>query len=146
MTNWFLFMNWLDIDCLFSNWFHSINQISINWILIDLELQDPGDQQVPHDCGRPPGDALPLEVQGDQLYMAVFFWYLVKIDLSIVRVYSSVRWTSHFLQGKKKNTAMQFIRSFCYFLIFFFWIPGCGKKANEILFYCFVRRIKPNRS
>ena len=42
-------------------------------------------------------------IQGDQLYMAVFFWYLVKSDLFSVRVYSSLRWTSHFLQGTRKT-------------------------------------------
>ena len=38
-------------------------------------------------------------VQGEQLDLAVFFWYLGKSDLSSVHVYSSVHWTSHFLQG-----------------------------------------------
>ena len=28
--------------------------------------------------------------------MAVLFWYLVKCDLTSVRVYSSLHWTSHF--------------------------------------------------
>ena len=38
-------------------------------------------------------------VQGDQLYLAVCFWYLVKSDLSGLHAYSSVHWTCHFLQG-----------------------------------------------
>ena len=43
------------------------------------------------------------KVQGDQLYMAVFFWYLVKSDLSSVRVYISLHWKSHFLQVTRKK-------------------------------------------
>ena len=39
------------------------------------------------------------QVQGDQLYMAMCFWYSVKSDLSDVRVYCSVHWTSHILKG-----------------------------------------------
>ena len=39
----------------------------------------------------------------DQLNMAVYFWYLVKSDLSSVHVYSSAYWTSHFLQGTRKT-------------------------------------------
>ena len=35
--------------------------------------------------------------------MAVFFWYLVKSDLSSVQVCSSVHWTSHFLQDARKT-------------------------------------------
>ena len=34
------------------------------------------------------------KVQGDQLYIAMLFWHLVKLDLSSVRVYSSVHWRS----------------------------------------------------
>ena len=41
----------------------------------------------------------PGHLQGRQLYMDVCFWYLVKSDLSCVRMFSSVHWTSHFLQG-----------------------------------------------
>ena len=41
-------------------------------------------------------------IQGDQLSMAVYFWYLVKIDLSRVHVYNSIHWTSHFLKGTRK--------------------------------------------
>ena len=43
-----------------------------------------------------------FQVQGDQLNMAVYLWYLVKSDLSSVRyctVYIGVHWKSHFLQG-----------------------------------------------
>ena len=41
-------------------------------------------------------------LQGDQLTMAVFYWYLVKSDLSSLLIYSSVYWTSHFLLGTRK--------------------------------------------
>ena len=37
-------------------------------------------------------------VQGDQLNMTMFFWYHVKNDFSIVNLYSSGHWTSHFLK------------------------------------------------
>ena len=37
--------------------------------------------------------------------MAVCFWYLLKSALSSLRVYSSVQWTSHFLQGTRKTRA-----------------------------------------
>ena len=40
-------------------------------------------------------------IQPDQ--MAVFFWYLVKSDLSIVRYCTHIHWTSHFLQGTRKT-------------------------------------------
>ena len=36
-------------------------------------------------------------------FMAVCFWYLVKSDLSCVRVYSRVHWTSQYLQGARKH-------------------------------------------
>ena len=45
----------------------------------------------------------------NQLNMAVFFWYLVKIDLSSTvyattyYIHTSVHWTSHFLQGTKNT-------------------------------------------
>ena len=42
-------------------------------------------------------------VQGDQLYITVCLWDLVKSDLSIVTVQSSVQWKSHFLQGDRKT-------------------------------------------
>ena len=43
-------------------------------------------------------------VRCDQLYMAVFFLYLVKKkDLSSVHVYSTVHATSHVLQGFRKT-------------------------------------------
>ena len=45
---------------------------------------------------------LKSDVQGYQLNMAVYFWYLVKSDLSSVYVYSSVHWASHLLQGTRK--------------------------------------------
>ena len=38
-------------------------------------------------------------VQPDQMNMAVFFWHLVKSDLSSVHSCTCVHWTSHFLQG-----------------------------------------------
>ena len=36
------------------------------------------------------------KVQGDQLNMTVFFWYLVKSNLSNIHAYKSVHWTSYF--------------------------------------------------
>ena len=47
-----------------------------------------------------------LQVQGDQLYMAVCFWYLVKYNLSSVRVYFSVHWISHFFTRYQNTTAI----------------------------------------
>ena len=44
-----------------------------------------------------------LEVQDDQLYITVCLWYLVKIELSSVPVYSSVHWTRQFLQGARQT-------------------------------------------
>ena len=42
-------------------------------------------------------------IQGDQLNIAVLFWYLVKSDLSSVRYCTRIHWTSHFLQ-RTRNT------------------------------------------
>ena len=45
-----------------------------------------------------------LSLQGDQIYMAAWFWYLVKSDLFSViycSVNSSKQWTSPFLQGTR---------------------------------------------
>ena len=39
-----------------------------------------------------------IYVQGEQLKIAVFFWYLGKSNLSSVHMYSSVHWKSIFLQ------------------------------------------------
>ena len=50
-----------------------------------------------NEAGYPTGN-----VQCDQLNMAVFFLDLGKNDLSSVHVYSSVHWTSHFIQGTRK--------------------------------------------
>ena len=44
-----------------------------------------------------------LYVQFDEINMAVFFWYLVKIDLSSVRYCTRIHWTSYFLQGSIKT-------------------------------------------
>ena len=44
-----------------------------------------------------------LRVQGDSLNMAILFWYLVKSDLSSVRYFTRVHWTSHFFQGTRKT-------------------------------------------
>ena len=44
-----------------------------------------------------------LNIQGDQLYMAVCFWYLVG-------VYSILHWTSHFLQGSRKHGHVYLVR------------------------------------
>ena len=50
-------------------------------------------------------DLLPtqIQVQGVQLNMVVFFWYLGNCDLFSVHVYSSVHWTSQFVQGTRKS-------------------------------------------
>ena len=42
-------------------------------------------------------------VQGDQLFMVVFLWHLVKGDLSRVRFCKRVHWSSHFLQGTRNT-------------------------------------------
>ena len=42
-------------------------------------------------------------IQGDQLDMAVFFWYQVESDVSSVHVYNSIHRTSHLLQGTRKT-------------------------------------------
>ena len=42
-------------------------------------------------------------IQGYQLNMVVFFWYLVKSDLSKVHVYGNVQWISHFLKVPEKH-------------------------------------------
>ena len=44
-----------------------------------------------------------LKVQGDLLNMAVFFWYLVKSDLSSLRYCTLEHLTKHFLQGSRKH-------------------------------------------
>ena len=40
---------------------------------------------------------------GDQMNMAVLFWYLVKSDWSSVRYCTGEHWTSHFLQGPRNT-------------------------------------------
>ena len=40
---------------------------------------------------------------GDQLYMDVCLWYPVKSEWSNVRMYSSIHWTGHLLQGTGKT-------------------------------------------
>ena len=42
-------------------------------------------------------------LQGHQLNMVVFSWYLVKHDLPSVCYCTSVHWTGHFLQGTRKT-------------------------------------------
>ena len=67
------------------------------------------------------GGVGPLNVQGDQINMVVLFWYLVKSDLSSVPICStSLHWTSHFLQGTRKNTVM------------FIWSPCNGTTATAV--------------
>ena len=46
-------------------------------------------------------NCLTLQLQGDQLNMAVYFWYLAKRDLSSVHMYKSIH-----LTRPQKNTAM----------------------------------------
>ena len=43
------------------------------------------------------------QIQGDQLNIAVYFWYFEKSDLSSQHVYSVVHWTSHFSQGTREH-------------------------------------------
>ena len=52
------------------------------------------------------------QVQGDtgQLNMAVGFWYLVKIDLSSVHVYSFLLWTGHFYKVSEKHVHVYLVR------------------------------------
>ena len=52
------------------------------------------------------------QVQGDQINMTVFFWYLVKSDFFILFYSTRGTWTSNFFQGARKNTVM-FNRSPC---------------------------------
>ena len=40
----------------------------------------------------------------NSLTWPLFFWHLVKSDFSIVHVFSSVHWKSHFLQGTRKHS------------------------------------------
>ena len=47
-----------------------------------------------------------IYIQGDQLNMDVFFWYLEKSDLTSVGYCTRVHCISRFLQGNRKNTAM----------------------------------------
>ena len=44
-----------------------------------------------------------LTILGDQMNIAVLFWYLAKSVLSSVHVYGDVHWTGHFLQGTRKT-------------------------------------------
>ena len=44
-----------------------------------------------------------MHVQGDQINMAVFLWYLIKSDVSSVRYSTRVHWTGNFLQGIRKT-------------------------------------------
>ena len=41
------------------------------------------------------------DIQGDQLNMAVYCWYIVNSDLSSVHENSSLQWTSYFLHGTR---------------------------------------------
>ena len=44
----------------------------------------------------PGGRVDDINIQGDQLNMAMCFRYLLKIDLSTLHAYSSEHWASHF--------------------------------------------------
>ena len=52
-------------------------------------------------------------IQGGQLNIAVVFLYLVKSDLSFFC--TRVHWTSHFIQGTRKNT-FQTLNFYPYYL------------------------------
>ena len=45
-------------------------------------------------------------IQGDQLNMAVFLWYLVKSDMSSVSYCTQVHWTGHFFFKGNRNTRL----------------------------------------
>ena len=53
-------------------------------------------------------------VQSDQLYITVCLWYLVKSDLSIVQVHSSVQWKSHFLHVTEKHPHVNQVELYLY--------------------------------
>ena len=74
---------------------------------------NPGD----YAWGRGGLDAIITQVQGDTLIMTVFFWYLVKSELSSVRVYSILHWQISFTRYQN-NTAM------------FIW-PGCNRALQK---------------
>ena len=40
-------------------------------------------------------------LQHEKINMAVYFWYLIKSDLSSVRNFNTVHWTSFFIQGTR---------------------------------------------
>ena len=44
-----------------------------------------------------------IDIQGDQLYMAVCLWNFVKCELTSERVYSSLHWTSYLSKGTRKT-------------------------------------------
>ena len=44
-----------------------------------------------------------LFIQPDQINMALFFWYLLKSDLSSASYCTRVNWTSHFLQDTRNT-------------------------------------------
>ena len=44
-----------------------------------------------------------LPLPGDQLNMAVCFWYFVKSDMTGVRYCTRVHWTSHYIQGTRNT-------------------------------------------
>ena len=58
----------------------------------------------------------PIYVQCTLYMLTVYFWYLVKSDLSSVHMYSSINWTSHFLKGTRKKPDH----------FFFNWSPCIG--------------------
>ena len=55
-----------------------------------------------------------INIQGDQLNIAVFFWYLWKktCPISSVHVYYSIHWTSKFLQGTRKTGHVELVTLF----------------------------------
>ena len=53
--------------------------------------------------------AMSLYRPGDQIYMAVCFWYLVKSDLSDVRMYSRVHCSSHFYKVPEKHSQVYLV-------------------------------------
>ena len=67
-----------------------------------MSENDVLDQSISQSINQWRNPALICILQGDQLNMAVFFWYLGKIDLSSVHVYSTLHWPSNLLQGQTR--------------------------------------------
>ena len=74
-------------------------------------------------------------LQGEQLYMTECFWYLVKSDLSSVRVYISLEWTSHFLRGTRKTRGHVYLVGLYVFHLF----NNSTQKKSLKVYSCVLR-------